>query len=146
MLEATTRLGRPPRAHDNTRVAAFMGSCLEVGELLDNWPRVDDILTGAVQLQTEGQGSTRPMSKRRLFQVLRSCPVIGTHATALALGLDNSLTTAKRYAAAAGVASRAVLALLVADPRYEAAGGLAADREALDAPYWRDLRAAGLMA
>lgn len=86
------------------------------------------------------------MSKRRLFQVLRSCPVIGTNATAVALGLDNSLTTAKRYAAAAGVASRAILALLIADPRYEAVVGLAAEREALDAPYREDLRAADLVA
>lgn len=145
MLEPSSR-GRPPRAHDNARVSAFMGSYLEVGELLECWPRMDDILTGVAHLQSEGQGSTRPMSKRLLFRVLRSCPLISTQAAAVALGLRYSLTSAKRYAASAVVASRAVLALLVADPRYEAAGGLAADREALDAPYRHDLRAVGLVA
>lgn len=130
------RRGRPSIEHDNQRVLAFVAHYPSAFDLGQDRPPLDDVLTGATLLQPEGQGSTRPLSKARLFIVLQRCPTISVKAVAEALGGECSPTTAVRYAAIARVASKAIARHLDRHPAWEdEAATLATCMEAVDAPY-----------
>lgn len=117
-----------------------------LGELWEVHPRMDDALTGVTHLQPKGQASTRPLSKRRLFEALQRCRVVDTVSVAHALGRGYSLAAVKRYTGAARVASKAIASLLDRCPAWEPqAVDLKESREAIDAPYFAELRAIGLM-
>lgn len=91
-------------------------------ELLETYSRIEDVFTGVVHLQSEGQGNTRPLSKRKLYAALRSCSVISTETVAMALARVSvevpSNATVGRYAAIARIASRAIDDLLEVNPHW----------------------------
>lgn len=131
--------GRPSIEHDNRRVAAFMSHYRTAFDLGQDRPALDDVLTGAALLQSEGQGSTRPLSRLKLFMVLQHCPTISTGAVSEVLGGDSSRSQADRYAAAARVASKAIVMHLDRHPAWEGeAATLAAFMEEIDGPYLFD--------
>lgn len=134
------RRGRPAIVHDNVRVRAFLCRFASLIDLTEEVPELDDVLTGIAHLQTEGQCSSRPLSKRMLFRALQACDVISTDAIAGALGRDYSRATLGRYTAHARAASKAIERLLRLRPDWEAAaGGLRAARDELDAPFLLDV-------
>lgn len=136
----TKHRGRPPLSHDNQAVFAFLRHYDYLSDLTDDYPKVESILTGAAWLQSEGQASTRPLSRRDLFQVLRHCPVITTQGVQVVLKDDLSPTQANRYFMAARVASKGLRDLLEKSPEMlEHICTLKASREALDAPYFQEL-------
>lgn len=138
--------GRPAIYHDNERVQAFMLCFSSPCELKEAHRRMDDALIGITYLQTEGQASTRPLSKRRLFEALQRCSSIDAVSVANALGRGYSLATVKRYTAIARVASKAITSLLDQHPAWEPqAVALKESREAIDGPYFAELQALGLM-
>jgi hypothetical protein len=140
------RRGRPTIVHDNRRVRAFIRRFDSAFDLAEELPTVDDALTGITHLQTEGQGSTRPLSKRILFRALRECEGISSQSVAAALGRDFSRASVGRYTAIARVASKAIERILDLRPDWErCAGGLAADRTEIDAPYRAELAACDLV-
>lgn len=114
--------------------------------LKEAYPPIDDRLVGITHLQTEGQASTRPLSKRRLFEALQRCESIDTASVGSALGRDSSLATVKRYTAVARVASKAIACLLDQHPAWEPqAADLKESMGALDRPYFDELQALGLI-
>lgn len=136
----TPRRGRPAIVHDNSRVQAFLCRFASLFDLTEEVPELDDVLTGIAHLQTEGQHSTRPLSKRMLFRALQDCDAISTDAIARALGRDYSRATVGRYTAHARAASKAIERLLRLRPDWEtAAGGLRAARDELDTPFLLDV-------
>lgn len=138
--------GRPAIHHCNSRAQSYMLCFTSPCELKEACPRIDDCLIGITHLQTEGQASTRPLSKRRLFEALQRCESIDAVSVAHALGRDYSLATVKRYTAVARVASKAIASLLNKHPAWEPqAVDLKESREALDRPYFAELQALGLM-
>lgn len=138
--------GRPAIHHSNERVRAFVVSFSSPSELREAYPQIDDCLVGTTHLQTEGQASTRPLSKRRLFDALQHCESIDTASVSRALGYGYSPAAVKRYAVAARVASKAIASQLDQHPTWEVE---AADRregkEALDRPYFAAMQVLGLM-
>lgn len=132
--------GRPPIKCDNRRVQGFARSFLSAQDLCDNHPPIDDVFAGVVHLQTQGEGHTRPLSRRKLFRVLQGCSVIDAGSVARALP-DSGASTVARYAAAARVSAGAIARLLDVNPGWT----VSADRHALDAPYHAELHAAGLL-
>lgn len=132
--------GRPPRVQDNSRVAAFLiaaAACYPAVPASNSCRGpLCDVLTGAQWLQSEGQASTRSLSRVRLLRVLSGCPAISPQAVRQALGGVASRSTVDRYAASARVASRAILGLLERHPEWEA--------EALeDSAYLREVHDLG---
>ncbi|QTD44214.1 hypothetical protein [Ottowia testudinis] len=115
---------------------------------------MDDIFTGVSRLQAEGDGSTRPLSRSRLFHVLSVCDDISADAVAQAMS-DVGERQARKYAGHARVASKAIARLLDQRPWMEAAVSfwspsgarqtIAEAQAELDEPYFAELRAAGLM-
>ncbi len=98
--------GRPSIQHDNRRVSAFLQAFESTTDIRDSLPTLDDVLTGVVHLQPEGQDSTRPLSKSTLLHVLQHCSTISTASVKAALGPNYSLSQVKRYTLAARVASK----------------------------------------
>ena len=133
--------------HDNSRVHAFTGDYLFLAELTEEHPALNDIFTGAVHLQTEGDSRSRPLLKGRLFAILSNVPFITAAAVAEALNLPADSSTARAYALAARVASKAIERLLNQRPWMELSGNqsIRAAQAELDAPYFAELRAQGLM-
>ncbi len=127
------RRGRPTITHDNTRVQAFVCNFHSPHALAEAMPGVDDTLTGITYLQTEGQASTRPLSKRMVFRALQRCALVSTESVAAALGRDYSKAAAARYTASTRVASKAIARLLDQFPEWEAqAANLKAERTQYD--------------
>ncbi len=155
-MSGTLRRGRPATSVDNARAGTFLSSFLTLREVAELHPSIDDVFVGVSQLQTAGQASTRPLSRRKLFRILSHCEHITVAAVAELLELEANARTAQRYAGHARVASMMVTRLLDQRPWMEQATNfqtpngahrqsLAAARAELDAPYFAELRAAGLM-
>jgi hypothetical protein len=102
------RRGRPAIEHDNRRVRLFLRAFDSNSDIRENLPTLDDVLTGIVRLQTEGQDSSRPLSRGTLLHVLQHCKTISTEAVQAAMGPTYSITQVKRYALAARVASKVI--------------------------------------
>lgn len=147
--------GRPAIAHDNRRVRAYLSGFATLSEVTEMHPSMDDVFVGVSRLQTEGQRSTRPLSRRTLFHILSVCDTITTATVAEAMGSAPDDRHARRYAGHARVASQAIARLLEQRPWLEAAlnvwspaGARQSILEAqaeLDEPYFAELREAGLM-
>ena len=160
--------GRPAVTFDNTRVRAFLAPFPVLRDpdgvlpaALDMHPFLGDILTGVASLQTEGQNSTRPLSTKTLFRILSHCEQISVQDVADALSMgrpygDVGQRHARRYASHARVAAKAIARVLDQRPWLESAATFLAPRgtkrqtlaeaqAAIDAPYFAELRAAGLM-
>jgi hypothetical protein len=140
--------GRPAIRQDNQRVQAFVSEFHTATELIEAHPVIDDVLTGAARLATEGEAHDRPLSKRRIFRVLSACELIDTSAVASVLSTGFKAITGKstiaRYAAAARVSANAINGLLNRNPAWETLT-LNSEARALDAPYLEELAAAGLV-
>ncbi len=132
--------GRPPITTDNRRVQEFVCCFVTAHELCETYPRIDDVLEGAVQAQTIGEAHTRPLSRSKLFLVLQCCSVVSTASVAEVLP-DASASTVARYAAAARVASMAIAKLLDGHLGWE----LTVDRWAMDLPSQEELKALSLL-
>lgn len=138
----TKRKGRPTVSHDNQTVYAFLKHYDLFSDLKDDYPQVESILTGASWLQSEGQFSTRPLSRRELFQVLRHCPVITTKGIKVVLKVKLNSSQVHRYFMASRVASNGLRNLLERFPEMmEYTSSLKTSREALDALYFEELEA-----
>ena len=160
--------GRPAVTFDNTRVRAFLAPFPVLRDpdgvlpaALDMHPFLGDILTGGANLQTEVQNSTRPLSTKTLFRILSHCEQISVQDVADALSMgrpygDVGQRHARRYASHARVAAKAIARVLDQRPWLESAATFLAPRgtkrqtlaeaqAAIDAPYFAELRAAGLM-
>jgi hypothetical protein len=112
--------GRPALAYDNKRVRAFLQMYDTLPELVRSFVVLDDVFTGAAAAQSEGQASTRPLSKHRIFAVLAHCGSISTREVEDALRWqDYSRTAIARYAAAARTASMVIARLLDQAPHWE---------------------------
>lgn len=154
--------GRPAVTFDNTRVRAFLSSFDYLFGLKgrrygagDVHLSIGDIFVGVSRLQTDGQASSKPLSTGRLFHILSHCDRISTAAvTEVAPELGERQV--RRYAGHARVASKAIARLLAQRPWMESAVSFLAPRgtkrqtlaeaqAAIDAPYFAELRAAGLM-
>lgn len=140
--------GRPAIRQDNQRVQAFVSEYSTATELIEAHPVIDDVLTGAARLATDGEAHDRPLSKRRIFRVLHACELIDTAAVASVLSTGFRAITGKstiaRYAAAARVSANAIHGLLSKNPKWETMT-VNSDARALDAPYLDELAAAGLV-
>lgn len=105
-----------PKTHDNRTVMDFLSEFSTVGELLESHPRIGDILAGVLAARSAGDGSTRSLSRRYLINVLQACPVVTAENIASVIDARSdgqpenliSVQTARKYAAAARVASRAI--------------------------------------
>lgn len=138
--------GRPAISHDNARVRAFVCNFDSLSALTEALPRLDDVLTGITCLQSVGQASTRPLSKRMLFAALQRCETIDTLGVAVALGRDYKRAAIARYTAVARVASKAIDRLLDMHPAWEGAElQTKKSREDTDRPYFQEAQALGLM-
>jgi hypothetical protein len=113
------RTGRPAVVHDNRQVRAFLLQAVSDPEPAhpfhrsdaqdDDAPRwVKDILVGNTHLQTEGQKSTRPLSRHLLVRVLTRCDELSTESVAAALCRDYSPAAVARYTAHARAASKTI--------------------------------------
>lgn len=112
--------GRPALAYDNNRVQAFVITYGTLPALVEALPVLDDVLTGAAAAQTEGQASTRPLSKHCIFAVLVGCDTIGTQNVGEALRWkDYSRAAIARYTAATRTASMVIARLLDQYPAWE---------------------------
>lgn len=127
--------GRPTLTHQNGRVQAFTCHFDSPSEFAEVFPKLDDALTGITYLQTEGQASTRPLSKRMVFRALQGCEVVSTENVAAALGRGYSKAATARYTASTRVASKAIDRLLDQFPEWEAQAALwKAERTQYDDP------------
>lgn len=143
------RKGRPAIVHDNRRVRAFLLQAVtdpqpahpfdRSDDDQDDAPRwVSDILVGNTHLQTEGQKSTRPLSRHLLVRVLTRCEDLSTEAVAEALRRDYSPAAVARYAAHARAASKAIELQMDVRPRRVDQDS----RRELDAPFREDAQRA----
>lgn len=143
---APSRRGRPAIVHDSRRVQAFVANFSGAYELGAEFPPLDDLLTGVVHLRTGGDTATRPLSKRVLFRILSTCSVISTEATARVLRGEYGSAAVIRYTTLSRVASKAIEVHLDRNPGWETEAARATQARAeLDAPYFAELRAAGVM-
>lgn len=124
--------GRPPKTHDNSRVQAalvpwFLYAGSRVEELgggeerppsLTGMSWLDDILSGASRMQTEGQKSTRPLDRGVILRALLRCKTIDPTSIAKAIGRDHGRAQTDRYTAAARVASKGVAAAMDRRPAW----------------------------
>jgi hypothetical protein len=124
--KAPRKRGRPAASLDNRAVRQFLVNIPSEWEahtpgavVCDPWAlkgpqrrQLEDVLTGAVYLQSEGQASTRPLARPLLLRVLQRCDTITSKGVSEAIGRDYSRATFDRYMAVARVASKAIAALL----------------------------------
>lgn len=102
------RRGRPTKSLDNSYVQNLLQSFWNMRDAFENFPQLEDIITGVTRLQTEGQGSTRPMPRYRLYRLLSLCDVITSVRIASLLPQGYHQSTVARYTLAARVASAAI--------------------------------------
>lgn len=143
-LQRVTRrptAGRPPKSHDNAAVCQYLAGFDSCFELAEHHPEADDIFCGVLGLRTGGVTSTRTLSRRSLFRILRQCPTITTDAVAAALGHSRARRTCEAYAAMARVASTALAALFRGLPVDHSRITPGEARRQIDAPYAEELAA-----
>lgn len=123
-------------------VQTFLSSYYHVSELCEEFPPVDDIFSGVLELKTPGVTSTRSLSRQVLFHILQWCPVIDVDTVNTATNGQYAYTTAAGYAALARVASKALERFIARLPVRTTTKD---ERAALDAPYMAELAALGLV-
>lgn len=139
-------MGRPAVKHDNTRVHHLLGGYLCSSELCEEHPAIDDILSGALALKSEGKSSTRALSRKTLFRILQCCPCITVAAANAATQGRYAYSTLAEYAAVARVASKAIEGYLGKLPPLPGEDKtLQQCRRELDAPFLAELEAQGLV-
>jgi hypothetical protein len=134
-----------PKTHDNRSVQEFLFAFAGWSDLHSHVPSADDIVTGALELKTAGDSSTRTLSRRRLFHILRQCSQIDVESVGAATGDRLAYTTLASYAARARVASKALERFIAGRPRKGTVPTLRQEQQMLDAPFHEELRAQGLL-
>ena len=94
-----------PKVHENRPVQSFLQRYTRLRDLIDEHPRVDDIVSGVLAAKTAGDSATRSLSRSGLFTVLYRCPTITSKGVHRAMGNRYAERTARKYAAAATAAS-----------------------------------------
>jgi hypothetical protein len=94
--------------HDNRAVSERLGGYLVAGELCEDVPGADDILTGTLEAKAPGDTAMRTLSRQTLFHVLQQCPTITVRTVAEVTNGRFAERTCRAYAAAARVASKAL--------------------------------------
>jgi hypothetical protein len=107
--------GRPPRSFDNRTVRAWLGHYSDPRDFCRDNPRAEDVLTGCARARGP-RDTGRGLHSFKLFVVLQSLDAI----TALGVAevLECADRTARVYAIAAEVASRAIAPMVVTAPRF----------------------------
>ena len=131
-----------PKVHNNTRARAFLAGYLSVQELCEDYPAIDDIFSGILELKTAGATSTRSLSRQVLFHILQQCRTIDVSSVKVATRLPYAYTTIAAYAALARVASKAIERFTATLSERKAALSLGRARKAIDAPYADELAVA----
>lgn len=135
-------MSNTPKTHNNTRVRAFLAGYVSMQELCEDYPPIDDIISGILELKTEGVTSTRTLSRQVLFHILQQCRTIDLSSVKGTTRVPYAYTTLAAYAALARVASKAVERFTDALAEGKAALSLGRARAALDAPYADELAVA----
>lgn len=138
-------MSRPPTLHDNTAVCAYLADLHSAWELEEAMPEAGDIFTGALALKTSRCTSTRTLSRKMLFRILRRCEAITAKAIEHATSQRYAPRTVDAYAALARVVSKALEGVISKQPEGPRRPTLKDAQDMLDAPYVSELRAAGLV-
>lgn len=132
-IETKKRRGRPPKSLENSQVQNLLQSFWSMRDAFGKFPELDDIITGVTRLQTAGQGSTRPMPRHKLYQILSVCHVITSERIASLLPCSYHHSTVARYTLAARVASAAIQREIERRPSWlEAAQPCPFEKDLLD--------------
>jgi hypothetical protein len=134
-----------PKKHRNDTVKTFLSGYLHVGELCREFPQLDDMFSGVLELKTAGNTSTRALSRQVLFHILQWCPVIDVDSINEATNQHYAYSTVAGYAALARVASKAVEGFIAGRPQGAGMITVRQAQEALDQPFMAELSALGLM-
>lgn len=132
-----------PKTHDNQKVKDFLTPYVQALDVCDDYPAIDDIVSGALALKTEGDTATRSLSRKTLFQVLQQCQSITVESineTTQGKYLYRSLAG---YAALARVASEAIGRFI--DRLSPGELNHSESRRLTDAPYREELLELGLV-
>ena len=125
-----------PKTHDNRTVLVFLDGYYCAAELCEEHPCIDDILSGALSLQTAGDTSTRSLSRQVLFHILQRCPTIDVDAINEATSGHYAYRSLAGYAAVARVSSKAIEGYIRGRKFGPSVVSL---RQAIDAPYADEL-------
>lgn len=134
-----------PKTHNNSTVQAFLSNYYTVTELCDTFFSIDDIVSGVLELKTPGDSSTRTLSRKLLFHILRWCPMIDVASIEKLTRGRYSYNSLAGYATVARVASKAIESFIGSLPKRPQGLTLKQEREAIDAPYRAELEALGLV-
>lgn len=132
------------KSYDNRQVSEFLKGYISASEVCEDYPWIDDIFSGVLELKTEGNNATRSLSRRVLFNVLLRCQTISVESVSIATGAKYAYRTVAEYALLARVASKSITRHL-STLRQEDKPSLGEEREGLDAPYYAELEDAGLL-
>jgi hypothetical protein len=133
-----------PKTHMNMTVKAFLADYFHAGDLCAEFPQVDDIFSGALELKTHGDSATRSLSRQVLFHVLQWCPVIDVESINEATNQQYAYRTLLAYAAVARVVSKALERFIATLPGVADETTTRQEQIALDAPHMAELSALGL--
>mgnify|MGYP003383582924 CR=1 FL=1 len=134
-----------PKQYDNAKVSHFLGGFYHSSQLCEEYPQIDNIFSGVLELRTAGDTATRALSRQTLFHVLQWCPVIDVEAINEVTNRQYAYPTLTRYAALARVASKALGRFIEQLPTEGRATTVKQAQQALDAPYLAELEAMGLL-
>ena len=94
-----------PKVHDNRKVRALLDGYVSCQELCEDYPALDDIFSGVLELKTQGDTSTRSLSRQVLFHILQQCRTIDVSSVKGATRLPYAYTTIAAYAPSASAYS-----------------------------------------
>lgn len=124
---------------------AFLTAYLEVSELCECHPRIDDIFSGALELRTAADTATRALSRQVLFHILQQCPRIDVASLNAATRGRYAYRSLAGYAAVARVVSKSLEAFIGRLPAVAHQLTVKRAQQALDAPHAEALRSLGLV-
>jgi hypothetical protein len=134
-----------PKIHSSHRTQALLDTYSTAAELCEDLPAIDDILSGALELKTAGNTSTRSLSRQTLFLILQRCPTIDVDSINKATHGRYAYRSLASYAAAARVASKAIEGLIRRAGPQATRLNIRQERARLDAPYHAELEALALL-
>ena len=138
-------MSNTPKLHNNERAQSFLDAYLTAAEVCEDNPQVDDIFSGVLELKTEGDSSTRSLSRQVLFQILQRCPTIDVASINSATNGSYSYRSLAGYAALARVASKAIAGFIDKMPVGVHRLTIRQEQQLLDDPYEDELRALDLI-
>jgi hypothetical protein len=141
ILAPVRKRGRPAKQHNNTAVGLFVRCFWNASDMIEMYPKTDDILSGVLALKSERDTATRSLSRSHLFKILGVLPRISAHDVRVVLGARYNERTCQKYAAAACTASKALASYISTMTEVQAArkyNSRLAHMQAMDAPYRAD--------